>query len=404
MTNTHLYIISAILASIPAIIWLIFLLKDSKHKSLQILIFGLGIFSVAPIIGLQYFLNIFPQFDIVQFFQQQIHNQNLNYIILFISVGVVEEIVKQLIIRIIDNKFLLIQTINQSIKYSLIAALSFSFTENIFYIYSIYTNLGIQQLIIAYLFRSIFTTPAHLIFSGFFGYYYGIAKFSINISEQQKLTGKKYRTQKFIGKLLNISKIQAYKETTILKGLFIAIMMHATFNFLLQLNIIIPVTIYISLGFLLLLHLLKRKTGKLILVTDVSENTQSTIAKKDEDVIIELMGMWFKEKKYVDVLHICQRVLERDPNNKIVQIFKSKALDKIDNNSPYKKILQTIFPKEKQTSITEMIKTKPPTKAPIINSQQNQKTQNQPISPTTKQQTKTPQNKEEKEETFKLNL
>lgn len=304
---------------------------------------------------LQYFLNIFPQFDIVQFFQGRITDQNLNFIILFICVGVVEEIVKQAIIRIIDNKYLLIKTINDSIRFSFVGALGFSFAENIFYIFNIYTALGVQQLIIAYLFRSLFTTTAHLMFSGFFGYYYGIAKFSINIIEQSKAMGKKHPFALIIGRILNISNIQAFKELMILRGLFLAIILHALFNFLLQLNMILPVVVFVVCGFTMLQYLLKRKTGKLVLVTDASMEQTSTMAKTDEDVVIELMGLWFNQKKYVDVLHICHRLLERDPGNKVVQLFKTKAIDNLDEDSPYNKILKNIFPKEEVKSLHELV-------------------------------------------------
>ncbi|HMR01315.1 MAG TPA: PrsW family glutamic-type intramembrane protease, partial [Candidatus Gracilibacteria bacterium] len=203
--------------------------------------FFLSIFSVVPVFALQYFLNLFPQFDILAFLQNQIHNQNANYILLFISVGIVEEIVKQIILRFVDRKYLLIQTINDSIHYSLISALGFAFAENIFYIFAIYNQLGWQQLIIPYLFRSIFTTAAHLIFSGFFGYFYGLAKFSMNITEQSRWAGKKHRFANFIGTVFKMSRLQAVKELTIIRGLIVAIALHAVFNFLLQLNQIIPV-------------------------------------------------------------------------------------------------------------------------------------------------------------------
>lgn len=342
-----LYILSGALALVPAIIWLVFLLNRSKRTGIQILMFFLSIFTVVPVFALQYFLNLFPQFDILAFLQNQIHNQNANYILLFISVGIVEEIVKQIILRFVDRKYLLVQTINDSIHYSLISALGFAFAENIFYIFSIYSQLGWQQLIIPYLFRSIFTTAAHLIFSGFFGYFYGLAKFSMNITEQSRWAGKKHYFANFIGSIFKISRLQAVKELTIIRGLMVAIALHAVFNFMLQLNQIIPVALYIVAGFALLLHQLRQKTGKLILVTDPTESRSSSMAKTDEDVVIELVGMWFKDKRYVDVIHICERLAERDPDNKVVQLFKAKALDKMDEKSAYGKILTNMFPDKK---------------------------------------------------------
>lgn len=352
-----LYLISGLLALAPAAIWLSVIFKKTKRHGLQILLFLAGTLSVIPIFAMQYFLNFFPQFSIVNFLQENINDQNFNFIVLFISVGITEEIVKQALTRFVDKRYLLIETINESIQFSLVAALGFSFIENIFYIYHIWTNLGIQQLFIAYLFRSIFTTCAHMIFSGFFGYYYGIAKFSLNIREQAEMAGKKHYFQSFLARVFNYSKSQAFKETTILKGLFIAMGLHAVFDFLLQLNQIIPVVIFVVIGYGILRLLLKQKTGRLVLINDIDNVRESSMAKTDEEVVVELLGMWFKEKKYVDVIHICERLLERDPDNKVVQLFKSKAIDNMNNNSIYAKILGTMFP-AKSISISKLIKVK----------------------------------------------
>ena len=254
-----------------------------------------------------------------------------------------------------DRRYLMIETINDSIQFSLVSALGFSFAENIFYIYGIWTNLGVEQLFVAYTFRSIFTTCAHLIFSGFFGYYYGVAKFSLNIREQSKWVGKKLIFTSFLSRTMGMAMSQALKEQMILKGLFIAIFLHAVFNFLLQLNQIIVVVPYVMAGYLLLQRLLKRKAGHLIMVTDVDEQRASTMAKTDEEVVIELVGMWFKDKRYVDVLHICERLLSRDPDNKIVQLFKAQALDKIGDDGVYSKILNSLFPDKKQGKTLEKL-------------------------------------------------
>jgi hypothetical protein len=122
--------------------------------------------------------------------------------------------------------------------------------------------------------------------------------------------------------------------------------LHACFDFLLQLNQVLPVTAFVILGYLILRRLLKRRAGRLIMVTDIDEKRSSTMAKTDEEVVIELVGMWFKEKRFVDVLHICERLLERDPDNKVVQLFKAQAVDKMDERNVYSKILRNLFPKK----------------------------------------------------------
>ncbi len=354
-----LYAFAVILASIPAVIWLTFLFKKSKRRGIQVIIFLGSIFSVVPVFILHYFLNLFPQFDVLSFLQSQIEDQNINFVLLFISVGIVEELVKQALVRWADTRYLLVHTINDSIRYSLVAALGFAFAENIFYIVNIYTQLGLQQLIIAYLFRSIFTTSAHLLFSGLFGYFYGIAKFSINIVEQEQWTGKHKKYPAFIARMFGMSRIHAYKQIMILRGLVLAIVLHAVFNLLLQFNQILPVVIYVLIGFSYLLYKLSQKTGDLILVTN-ADNISSSMHTTDEKVVIELLGMWFNNKKYVDVIHICQRLLERDPDNKVVQLFKAKAMDKIDKSSAYAKVLTQMFPDdaEKHKTIEDMVKEK----------------------------------------------
>lgn len=389
-----LYILSGFLAIIPAIIWLTIIFRKTKRRLLQVMIFLGSIFSVVPVFSLQYFMDKFPRLDVLKFLESNISDKNINLIFLFISVGIIEEIVKQGLIRIVDRKYLLIQTIGESIRFSLIGALGFSFAENIFYFYGIYVQNGIQQLFVAYLFRSIFTTLAHLVFSGLFGYYYGLAKFSINISEQSRWSGKKQRFTNWISKTMGMPNTQAFKEVTILKGLGLAIFLHALFDLLLQFNQIFPVAVYVVILGLILFKIISKKTAGLILVTDVDTAQTSTMARKDEEVVIELLGMWTNQKRYVDVIHICQRLLERDPDNKVVQLFKAQALDKISSDNVYDKILNKLFPTKTAKSIEEMAKslTEKPTAFPKAATKPAEN-----ISSTTSQN---PEN----DQTFKLNI
>ncbi len=346
-----LYLVYGGLALLPAIIWLVVLYSKQSNKKYQILIFLLGTLTVIPIFLIQYLFTLVPQIDLVTFANEHVTNPHLNFLILYAWVAVTEEIVKQWMIRYLDSKFLIVQTINDSIQYSLVSALGFSFAENIFYFYQIGTQAGIAPLLVAYFFRSIFTTCGHLVFSGFFGYFYGIAKFSISIVEHSNLQGKKMWFSRLIGRVLNISRIQAYQETTILKGLFTAIIVHMIFNYSLEMNnytgnslFIGFAAIFIIVCYLILRKILKHRAGSLILIEEPEEHRTSTMAKTDEEVVIELLGMWFNKGKFVDVMHICERLLKRDPNNKIVQLFKAKAMDQMEQGNPYKTVLSKMFP------------------------------------------------------------
>ncbi|MBI4235705.1 PrsW family intramembrane metalloprotease [Candidatus Peregrinibacteria bacterium] len=331
-------------AGVPVGIWIYFIFSEKlKSKKTVVLVFLLGCLTAPALLGIQYLWDFFPQFNLQAFIENSISDQNKMFIASFILFGAMEEIIKMAVIVKVDKHTLLINTFNDAIRYSIASALGFSFIENIYYLYQFYQSIGTGELIGMYIFRSIFTTAAHMIFSGIFGYFYGASKFSIDLRKQQEISGKKNYIENIIAKLFNIPKSQAAQQKILLKGLFIAVGIHAIHNYLLQFNKTAPVMIFDVLGYLYLQYLLKRKAGHLILATDISEVKKTTLAKKDEEVVLELISMWFKEKKYVDVIHICERLLERDPDNKVVKLFKAQAIDKLDDKDVYKKIISSVI-------------------------------------------------------------
>ncbi len=136
--------------------------------------------------------------------------------------------------------------------------------------------------------------------------------------------------------------------------------MHATFNFFLQMNMIIEAMALIIVGFLYVQFLMHRKAGHLILTKDTDGNKKSMMVSTDEDVVLELVGMWFNEGKYQDVIEICERLLMRDPDNKVVKLFKAKALDKAKVGKAMSSIKNLFSEKdEKQdTNILETLRKK----------------------------------------------
>lgn len=352
--KVFLLIFSTIIAAIPAGIWLyIFFGKTERSKKVLAAVFGLGCLTAPALLLLQVLWQKFPRFDLATFIETSITQQSAMFVATFVLFGAMEEIIKLYVVNAVDKKTLLIQKIDDSIRYSLAAALGFSFTENIYYLIQFWPVISTGELIGMYIFRSIFTAAAHMIFSGVFGFYYGLGKFSIYLREHRKQVGKSQFFNRFISKIFRIPLSHSYQQRMVVKGLFISILMHATYNFLLQYNIILPVLIFVILGFAYVQYLLSRKAGHLILATDISTKKTSTMAKKDEDVIIELLGMWFKDKRYVDVIHICERLLERDPDNNIVKIFKARALDRMDKNDIYRKILGTVMKSSDERSSSD---------------------------------------------------
>jgi RsiW-degrading membrane proteinase PrsW (M82 family) len=292
MSTIILWIISGILALVPVLVWLFILFKDKKHDKLILaFIFSGGILATISVFAIQWVWDYIPNIDPFRWVENNISDPTYYYVSIFILVGVLEEIVKQAMVRYVDTKTVLIQTINDSIKFSLVAALGFAFAENIIYFKTVMMNSQIHEVIVTFLFRSIFTACAHMIFSGIFGYFFGIAKFSIDVSRHRHWQGRIYFGVHILGRVFNMPFAHAFKEYKILQGLFIAIVLHAIFNYLLQLNLIIPTILLVIFGFLYLLYLLKRKAGNLILITDIDEKRKSTMNKKDKEVVLD----WSKD-------------------------------------------------------------------------------------------------------------
>lgn len=341
----------AIASAIPIMVWLsVFFKKNEKGKKTIAFVFLLGCLTAPALLLIQYLWEIFPQFNIAALIETNAQTQTTEFVLTFILFGAMEEMIKLYVVKAVDEHTILIKTVNDAVKYSIVSAMGFSFVENAYYLSQFWGNVDTGQIAGMYIFRAIFTTCAHIIFSGIFGYYYGIGKYSIVLTEQNQLTQGTSKLTKFIANLFHLPLSEGFRQRMVLKGLILAISIHATFNYLLQVSKIIPVIAIVVIGYFYLQYLLSRKAGHLILTQDITEKAKSNIAKKDKEVIIELLGMWFKDQKYVDVIHICERLLERDPDNNIVKLFKAKAMDQMDENHTYKKILGKILKTDDEMS------------------------------------------------------
>ncbi len=318
-------IIVILLAALPAIIWSIVIFRGRRtSKWTLFLAFFLGTLTVTPIMMLDYLWTIYPQYDIYSAINKNFTEVHIIAILTLLVVGIVEEMVKSGVVRVIDKTKIGIHTINDALKYSILAGLGFAFVENIFYFYYIWQSSGFTGLIFPLVFRSIFTVALHMIASGIYGYYFGIAKFANPILQQKLWMGEKAPLVSIMSKVLGLNEADTYKELTKFKGLLIVMTLHAAYDFFLEFSILAPVIIIVFSGFAYLLYLMAHKAGA---IAFSGMERASTMNKKDEDVVIELLGMWTNEGKYQDVIDICQRLLMRDPDNKVVQLFQAKAMD-----------------------------------------------------------------------------
>lgn len=330
MENQYLlWTVAGVIAFIPTFTWIYFLFRKSEEKKGVIAaMFLLGIMTVIPLLLVQYSWKFFPQLNIGNVIPEKIESVYLGNGVMYLIFAMMEEIFKQWLLRFADKKWLLVKSVNDSIKLSIIAALGFSFAENVYpYFFSLLESGDIKSLIGAYFFRSLFTAGAHIFFSGIFGYYYGISKFTSDYRDSEKSQGEKLYFTRFICKIFQIPQDEAYREQKILQGLVIAMGLHGIYNTFLHFNKIIPALIIVLIGFSYLMILLQRSAGILSLVTDISTKKTSEIGEKEKNAIIELIGQYMNEKKYKDVIGICERFLQKDPENNLVKLMKAKAED-----------------------------------------------------------------------------
>ncbi len=317
-----------ILALIPAIVW--FKLWKGRNvsnlaKKYMLLAFGLGALSVFPVFLVHYIWQTFPQTDVINMIARFEIPQKEKIIILFIIVAIIEEIAKFLVILFIDKSKNLVNSIHDAIKYGIVAALGFAFAENIYYFYNVGLNIEIYQFLALFAFRSVITVCGHLVFSGIFGNFYGMSKFAKSFATQKYWGNMKKLDKRALSDEELEKKAELFKRLTIAKGLFFAVTLHALFNLFLELGMISKVLWLITVGLIFLVYLYKRRSGYLELLYKRSKF--SHMQDRDKDVVLELLGTWYREGKYIEVIKTCKRLLKRDPTNPVVRLFLSKAVD-----------------------------------------------------------------------------
>ncbi|MBD3360211.1 PrsW family intramembrane metalloprotease [Candidatus Peregrinibacteria bacterium] len=267
MENILQIIGSIILACIPALIWgYIFYKKNPEKRAIVSLTFIVGALAVFPIIIYKFLWKFFPwinAFRVADFFQEDIIGFSnllilpLSVIITFMLVGIIEEVLKLLSVKIADEEDD-IKNIDDSMELFIIAALGFSFTENILYFYNIWIGQGPYNLLLPFLFRSSFSTFAHLMFSGILGYYYGVAHFAKPILQQEIKENRKHWTI-FLHKILNFRKEKLFYREKLIEGLLISIGLHAMFNIFLELNLTFLIVPFLISGYIALNYLFEKK-------------------------------------------------------------------------------------------------------------------------------------------------
>ncbi|MBU1682812.1 PrsW family intramembrane metalloprotease [Patescibacteria group bacterium] len=166
--------------------------------------------------------------------------------ILFLTI--IEEYIKHLMVRFVDYKKL--KDIDDAITLSIMVGLAFALMETLIYAIS----SGDLSLIV---YRAFLSIPIHLVASGIFGYYYGLAHFAKPLTK--KTVGEKtYRFNiKWLHKILTLKRSTVYDEEKMVEGLGLAVLFHATCNILFELNLAFLVVPIIVIGLMLITYFYK---------------------------------------------------------------------------------------------------------------------------------------------------
>jgi RsiW-degrading membrane proteinase PrsW (M82 family) len=187
-------------------------------------------------------------------FAERVMENFLDVSIIHTTVGVImflaiiEEYVKHLTVRFVDDKR--IKEIDDAITLSIIVGLAFSFIETIIYAIAV----GDMAIVLP---RALLTMPIHVICSGIFGYYYGLARFAEPILEAEHRQ-KKYTIRfKHLHTVLRMKKSDIYEEEKTAQGLILATLFHTLANVLFELDLAFVAVPLIVVGLIIISYFYK---------------------------------------------------------------------------------------------------------------------------------------------------
>jgi RsiW-degrading membrane proteinase PrsW (M82 family) len=230
-----------LLALIPTIVW--FLIFGQNHRNrwmFVFLTFFAGVSAAALILSYQFFWG--GNFDFIFFsvspqnfqegIQSQVKSTLLSSLLLFLSIGFLEEYAKHWLVKMTDHN--IFESIDDVIEFSIIGALGFAFLENIGYFFLLILNGEGENLISLFFIRSIFVVFVHILCSGIYGYFYGLGYFAKPILEKREREGKMPKIPQWIHRTIHLRKVQVFRDEMATLGLLISMTLHGIYDFLLE--------------------------------------------------------------------------------------------------------------------------------------------------------------------------
>jgi hypothetical protein len=166
-----------------------------------------------------------------------------------------EEYSKHLIVRFTDDDS--IQSINDSIEFSIIVGLAFAFAENVLLYFPRLLAAGDTPTL---LLRSVLTVLMHAVASGILGYFYGLAHFSAE--EVRHRHGGRGPAYRLLHRVFLFRRERLYHEAKMFEGLILAGAYHATFNLAANQGRIVVMLALVGAGCAFLYYLLGLKANR----------------------------------------------------------------------------------------------------------------------------------------------
>lgn len=272
MTNSAFFQIvagCAVLAMFPAAAWMyIFKKKQPEDRFHTWVTFAVGGLTVFPILLYKWLWQFFPGINIFAYsknFENDLIGISgfvmipLSVIIAFAFIGVIEEVMKMSAVHAVDDHR--IRHIDDAIMFSILAAIGFAFTENILYFFTIWNKQGPEHLLVPFIFRSVFSSFAHILFSAMFGYYYGIAHFAKPLL-QEELRNTRHTFWDWYYRVFKWKAAELFHEQKMFEGLFLAVLLHAVYNIFLEMNWTFIMVPYLIVGYLFVSRLFRMKENQ----------------------------------------------------------------------------------------------------------------------------------------------
>lgn len=229
--STSQHLLFLLLAAVPAAVWLtVFLRRNPESRTRTAVTFLAGMLAIIPIYIFRH--------EIVRVDGWITAAGLAGVLVPILSsmwVGLYEETAKHWVVKKVDDNAF--QSIDDAIEFSIVAALGFSFIENAFYFYAVWSDpASAGTFWFNFVFRSLGSMFLHIFASGIFGYYYGLAHFASPVLQDELAAGRRFFFTKKLHQILHLKSETLFHEEKMLEGLVLAAVLHGTFDALMSLS------------------------------------------------------------------------------------------------------------------------------------------------------------------------